>query len=149
MRYTLHTLILVLPLMILAACGEDDPVAPQEDHAEAVGLLLYRGDTLRASILRGVTTDTLYATVGETGEDFDVRFYNEDEEVFEAHDDEVTFSWEITDASVAEVVQDSGKEGKFEFRLRGKSPGTTTIEFFILHEGHADFRSGLMPLVVR
>ncbi|MDT8322966.1 MAG: hypothetical protein RRA94_02555 [Bacteroidota bacterium] len=149
MRHAKHALFIIVPFILLTACSEDDPVAPQEDHAEAIGLLLYRGDTLHASILRGETTDTLYAVVDQTGEDFDVRFYDEDEDVFEAHDDEVTFSWEIADPALADVVQESGKEGKFEFRLRGKQAGSTTIEFFILHEGHADFRSGPMPLVVR
>lgn len=148
MRIIQLSILVLLFSVLFSACGEDDPVTPQDNHFEAIGVALYRGDVLHASILRGETNDTLRAAVGVTGEDYDVRFYNEDEHIVEAHDDEVTFSWEIGDTSVVEVVQESGKEGKFEFRLRGLKAGSTVIEFFILHEGHSDFRSGKMPLVV-
>ncbi|HOJ05355.1 MAG TPA: hypothetical protein PK916_15255 [Bacteroidota bacterium] len=134
---------------LITACSEDDPVTPQEDHFEAIGMALYRGDTKVLGILRGVTTDTLRATVGVTGEDYDVRFYNENEQIVEADDDHESLGWEIADPSIVDVVQDAGKEGKFEFRLRGKKAGTTTVEFLIVHEGHADFRSGKIPVVVR
>jgi hypothetical protein len=149
MRYFLIALFSILPLLLITACSEDDPVTPQVDHFEAIGVVLYQGGDVVAAILRGETSDTLDAAENETGEITVVRFYDEDENIVEAHADEVTFSWEIADTSIAEVLQDSGEEGAFEFRLRGKQAGTTTIEFFILHEGHADFRSGKLTLVVR
>ncbi len=142
------TLAIILALAVLPACSEDDPVAPQEDHIEAIGLVLYRSDVPVLSILRGVTNDTLRVATGVTGEDYDVRFYDKDEDIVEADDDHHTLGWEIGDASVIDVLQDAGKEGKFEFRLRGKKAGTTSVEFLILHEGHADFRSGKIPIVV-
>ena len=138
-----------LLLLLLVSCGEDDPVIPQSDHEEAIGLALFHSDTLRASILRGVPGDTLRVALGEDSEEYDVRFYNDAEAIFEVHDAEKTFSWEIEDASIIEVVQDNGKEGRFEFRFRGLAPGSTNVEFFILHQGHADFRSGKWPVVVQ
>ena len=149
MRFIKMTLLALLPLLLVSACAEDDPVTPQIDHVEAIGIVLFQGSDVVAAVLRGETSDTLFADEGVTGESTTVRFYDEDETIVEAHADEVTFSWEIADESVAEVLQDSGMEGTFEFRLRGKKAGTTTIEFFILHEGHADFRSGKLTLVVR
>jgi len=134
---------------LLISCGEDDPVIPQEEHFEAIGVVLSQADTVVARILRGETSDTLHARVDETGEEFTVRFFDVDENIVEAQADEVTFSWEIGNPALAEIVQESGNAGAFSFRLRGIAPGETTVEFFILHEGHADFRSGTMPLTVR
>lgn len=138
-----------LLILLLTACSEDDPITPPQDHEEAVGMALFRGDSLVASILRGVAGDTLRVPAGVLTEDYDVRFYDESEALFEAHDDDHSFSWEITDPSVIDVVQDAGKEGKFEFRFRGLKAGATTVEFFIIHEGHADFRTGKWPVLVR
>ncbi len=140
---------LAFSFAFLSACSEDDPITPQDDHFEAIGVVLYRGDTQVLSILRGVTGDTLRAAVEVSGEDYDIRFYDEDENIVEADDDHQTLGWEIGDTSMLDVVQDAGKEGKFEFHLRGKKPGMTTLELLILHEGHADFRSGKIPVVVR
>lgn len=143
---------LALPLFLIffiTACSEDDPITPPQDHEEAIGMALFRGDSLVASILRGIPSDTLRIPAGVLTEDYDVRFYDEAETIFEAHDDENSFSWEIADPSVIEIVQDAGKEGKYEFRFRGLKHGSTTVEFFIMHEGHADFRTGKWPVVVR
>jgi hypothetical protein len=145
-----HSILLFSLMLFLfsSACSEDDPITPQSAHDEAIGMALFRGDSLVASILRGVPSDTLRAVAGVKSEDYDIRFYDEDEHLFEAHDDDKTFSWEIADPAIVEVVQDSGKAGEFEFRLRGLAPGTTTIEFFIMHAGHSDFRTGKWPVRV-
>jgi hypothetical protein len=147
-----HTILgfLALSFLVLTVTGcEDDHLHPAGDHFEAIGVVLYRGDTAVLSILRGVTSDTLTIASGVTGEDYDVRFYDEDERIVDADDDLTTLGWEVGDTSILDVVQDAGKEGKFEFRLRGKAPGNTTLELQILHEGHADFRSGKIPVRVR
>ncbi len=142
--------ILIISLFLLfAGCGEDDPVTPQEDHEEAIGMAIFRADTLVAAILRGVPTDTLRIPAGSVSEDYHVQFYDNDEKLFEAHDDGKTLTWEIDHPSILAVLQDSGDEGKFEFRFQGLQAGTTEIEFFILHQGHADFRTGKWPVRVR
>ncbi|MBR9976256.1 MAG: hypothetical protein KFF77_11790 [Bacteroidetes bacterium] len=148
MRYS-PIAFLAFILLFTAACSEDDPVTPQYEHDDAIGMALLRNDVVVASILRGEPSDTLSVGVGMTTEDYDVRFYDDDENLFEAHDDDKIFSWEIADPSIVEVVQNADKTGKFEFRLEGRTAGTTTIEFFIMHEGHADFRTGKWPVRVR
>lgn len=149
-----HTILSILTFTVLAfsftSCSEDDPVAPQDDHFEAIGVVLSNSGIKVLSILRGVTTDTLHATVGVLSDHFDIQFYDEDEKIVDPpHDEHHTLGWEITDTSILEVVQDAGHEGEFEFHLRGKKAGSTQIEFFILHEGHADFKSGKIPVIVR
>lgn len=140
----------VLVLLLFIACSEDDPVAPQEEHFEAIGVVLTTSGIEVASILRGETDDTLYAEVGEVSDHLEVQFYNENEQIVEApDDDEQTLSWEIGNPDILEVHQDDGHDGEFEFHLEGLALGTTTLELFIMHAGHADFRSGKFTVVVQ
>lgn len=140
----------ILMLLLFTACSEDDPVTPQEEHFEAIGVVLTTSGIKMASILRGETDDTLYAQVDDISDHLEVQFYNEDEQIVEApDDDDKTLSWEIGDMDILEVHQDDGHDGEFEFHLKGLSPGTTTLELFIMHAGHADFRSGKIPVMVQ
>lgn len=140
----------ILSLLLFIACSEDDPVAPQEEHFDAIGVVLTTSGIEIVSILRGETDDTLYAQVGEVSDHLEVKFYNEDEQTVDAPDDrEKTLSWEIGDTEIVEVHQDDGHDGEFEFHLKGLKPGATTLELFIMHAGHADFRSGKIPVVVQ
>ena len=102
-------------LLLTAACSEDDPITPQHEHAEAVGMALLRDGAVVASILRGVPGDTLRVDAGVTSEDFDVWFYDADDDLFEEHDDDKIFSWQIADPTLVEVVQEAGKEANSSF----------------------------------
>ena len=149
MRSTKFLLLLTLAVIMVTACDEDDPIAPQEEHFEAIGVVLTTSGIQLAAILRGETDDTLRAEVGTVGDHIRVSFYNENEEIVEAPDDfEKTLGWEIAQPDLLEVHQDDGHDGEFEFHLRGLKPGVTTIELFIMHAGHSDFRSGPIPVVV-
>ncbi len=150
MRTRIHYLFAAILLsIVVTACSEDDPVAPQDDHKEAIGLSLYSSGVKVFTIMRGQTSDTLRATVGVSSDHYDVHFYDINEKEFEADDEHHQLGWEIADPNLLEVKQHAGEEGSFEFHLLGKAVGSTTIEFFILHEGHSDFRSGKIPVVVR
>ena len=55
-------------------------------------------------------------------------------------------SWEFDDPEIAGIWQHEGEEGGFEIHLQGLKEGETHIEFFVMHEGHADYRSGKFPI---
>ncbi|MFZ1731879.1 MAG: hypothetical protein WBQ23_13250 [Bacteroidota bacterium] len=150
MRYSYSlSAILFFLLTIIPACSESDPVTPQEEHYDAIGVVLRSSGTQEASILRGVTADTLDASAGSLGELLEVFFYDENEHIIEPPTDpNKTLSWEIGNRQLLELQQDSGREGRFEFRLKGLQSGATTIELFIMHEGHADYRSGKIPVSI-
>lgn len=149
MRNIISTLTgLFLLLFILVSCS-DDPVTPQEDHFEAEGIVFLQSGIKIAEIFRGVTTDTLFAPEGALSAGIDVKFYNSNKEMIDAPDPaEQSFAWQIDNPALVEVWQHPGEEGGYEFHLRGLADGTTQIEFFIMHEGHADFRSGKMTVLV-
>lgn len=140
---------IILTVTILMFSCKDDPMEPDMDHFEAEGIVLYQSGIKVAEIFRGVTQDTLFATVGQTSTHFEVKFYNSNKQELDPPDHtKQPFAWEIQDTSVVGVWQHPGEEGSYEFHLVGKKVGLTQIEFFILHEGHADFRSGKFPVKV-
>ncbi|MBK7106405.1 MAG: hypothetical protein IPH62_14085 [Ignavibacteriae bacterium] len=134
----------------LISC-QDDPVSNQEEHFEAIGTVIYdaTGATV-VSILRGVTDDTLKISNGELSDHFSVKFYDENENIINPPSDEnVKLGYEISDTTTANWWQHEGEEGGYEFHFNGLKSGVTTFELFIVHEGHNDYRSGLIPLVVK
>ncbi|MDX1702450.1 MAG: hypothetical protein R3250_17610, partial [Melioribacteraceae bacterium] len=60
--------------------------------------------------------------------------------------EEQILAWEFDDPEIAGIWQHEGEEGGFEIHLEGLSEGETHVEFFIMHEGHADYRSGKIPV---
>lgn len=137
-----------LLLFLLVSCS-DDPVTPQEDHFEAEGIVFLQSGIKIAEIFRGVTTDTLFAPEGSLSAGIDVKFYNSNKELINPPDPaEQSFGWQIDNPALVEVWQHPGEEGGYEFHLRGLGEGITQIEFFIIHEGHTDFRSGKITVAV-
>lgn len=141
-------LFISLSVILFTSCGDDDPVTPQEEHFEAIGTVIYDAtgaEVLR--ILRGVTSDTLFAEINILSDHYNVKFLDEDEKVVNPPvDDETTMGLDITDTNLLAFEQD--EPGAFEFHLQGKAAGTTTIEIKILHNGHSDYRSGLIPVKI-
>jgi len=138
-------------VFVFSSCSDDDPVEPLEDHFEAIGTIVYDATgAVAASILRGVTDDTLYAPNGDLSDHFTVKFYNENEEIIDppVGEEDHYLGFEVGDATVVETYQHSGEEGDYEFHLRGLKAGTTSLELFIYHVDHKDYRSGSIPVVV-
>ncbi len=142
--------VIVISLTITSCSKDDDPLSPSEEHFEAIGMVIYDASgKMTVKILRGETTDTLNAETGKRSDHFTVKFYNEDEVLVDAPEDEHhSFAAQIDDITIAKLWQHEGEEGGFEFHIDGLKSGITNIEFFIEHEGHADYRTGKIPLKV-
>lgn len=142
--------IAVISFTIISCSKDDDPLSPAENHFEAIGIAIYDASgKMIVKILRGETTDTLKAEVGRRSDHFSVKFYNEDEVLVNPPESEHhKFTAQIEDATIAKLWQHEGEEGGFEFHIDGLKTGITKIEFFIEHEGHADYRTGKIPLKI-
>jgi hypothetical protein len=135
-------------LLILAGCKED-PHSHGEDHFEAIGVVIYSGDSVVASILRGVTSDTLKVTSNTNTPDYSVRFYNPQEQIVAGPtESEIRLSWNVDHSDIVEVEGHASHGQKYLIYLKGKNAGTTNVEFLLLHGDHADFRSGKIPVRV-
>jgi len=141
-------LLFMITGLILVSC-KDDPLEPDIDHFEAEGIVFYQSGIKIGEIFRGITQDTLFARVGETSVHIEVKFFDTNKNELDPPDhSKQPFSWEIQDTTIVGIWQHPGEEGSYEFHLVGKQNGITNIEFFIMHEGHADFRSGKIPVKV-
>lgn len=149
LKYLYGFLFIIISLMGFNSCSDDDPIAPEEEHFDAEGLIITESGITIASIFRGVTTDTLEIPAGGRSGHFKVKFYDENKNVIDPPTDGKTLGWEIGDTSKLGVYQHPGEEGEYELHLDGKNSGNTYIEFFVLHEGHSDFRSGKIPVDVK
>lgn len=142
--------LLVMLAAVLPSCGDDDdPLSSQTEHFEAIGMYFSSSGIPVASILRGVTTDTFHVPLGALTEHIDAEFYDDDENIIDPPTDaDKSLGWSIDNPSVVEVWQHEGEEGGYEFHLRGLAQGETHIEFFVVHAGHNDYRSGKIPVAV-
>jgi hypothetical protein len=64
-------------------------------------------------------------------------------------DPQKILAWNIADTTITELWQHNEPGAEYEIHLRGKKAGMTTIEFFISHAGHNDFRSGTFNVLVK
>ncbi len=135
---------ILLSVFVINGCkSEDSIVNPPEEHFEAEGVVLESSGIVFASIFRGVTTDTIKVPVGEFPDHIEVKFYDENKNVIAPpSDSDKKLGYSIADSTVVTFWQHAGEEGGFEFHLRGKKPGITTMELFVKHGEHSDFRSG-------
>jgi hypothetical protein len=137
-------------IIALTSCKDSHVHEPHDDHYEAEGMAFFQSGNKIAEIFRGVTADTLFASVNVDGALTEIKFYDKAKKLLDPPDFKKNpMSWKITDTSIVSLKQPVGKEGSYEFNLRGKRVGSTDIEFFIMHSGHADFRSGKIPVIVR
>jgi hypothetical protein len=134
----------LLATTVLAACG-DDGTGPEDDHQEAVGMVITRDNATLVSVnsARQVTGSL---TVGAgSGDHFNVFFVDEDGDRFqlEEDDDEHSLAWTVANESVAHVHSHGD-----HLDLEGVAAGSTTVVFSIMHGGHSDYDSPPIPITV-
>jgi hypothetical protein len=151
-----RALSLILLLILAASCAEDDPVSTQEEHFEAVRMKIFDGGKIIYDFISADYTDqdtysndTIYIPLGKTNL-LSAKFYNENNlEIDPREEEHTTFETEIGDETIVITEWEQGSEGDYVFYLNGKTAGVTTITFFIMHEGHPDFRTKVNHIVVR
>ncbi len=144
--------ILIFGLFFGGSC-EEDPVTPQEEHFDAVGLVVYQSglkiiDYYAPDYTPNVTAinDTINIDQGLTPH-YEVKFYDENKnEIDPPTESDKAFGMWVQDMSVVSIWWHPGDEGKFEFHLNGLKEGSTRVKFQVLHLGHPDFET--LPVVV-
>ncbi|MCY3765394.1 MAG: hypothetical protein OXH06_08205 [Gemmatimonadetes bacterium] len=141
--------------VFLSGCGKEDPISQQEEHYEAEGLVLLDSGERFFRYFQGRIdsgdgrAEALEVGHGEVTSKWSIRFLDRDgNEMAPPTGEGFSFTWEIADTSIVEVVQDASEVGKFVFALRGLKDGETTIKLQIAHEGHIDFTTVPLPVHV-
>ncbi len=144
---TRSILILILALLVgsLAACKKN-PVEPDDDHAEAEGLVLRMNGVDIVTVKEGRVTGGISVKVGTETDHIEVYFLEHDGDRFQPTGNDFSLGWAMADATVAEVELEAGK--KWDIHIQGKKVGQTTLELRLLHVGHVDFRTPPIPVTV-
>ncbi len=135
--------------LIVLVCNKN-PVDHDHDdnHAEAVGLVITQSGAEIVRYENGVVTGKITVKAGEETPLLSVQFINEhDGDLFTPDGDHHTLGWTMADELIAELEQHN-EDGKWKFHIHGKTTGNTTIEIKIMHEDHADFVSLPIPVEV-
>lgn len=147
MKKALFVSILICAVWITGCKKEDNVVVPQEEHFAAEGVYLSSSGISVAAIFRGESTDTVKVPLGNSTDHMNVRFFDANRNIINPPTDvNKKLTWNIADTSLVEIWR---HDEEYEIHFRGKKPGLTTVEFYITHEGHNDFRSGNLKVLVQ
>lgn len=148
-KITITLFTISILIFTLSACKED-ALTESEDHFEAEGMVFYIGNSKIVEIFRGVTSDTFFVPLNNMTDTIKAKFLDSERNVITPYDYTLKpMSYEISDTAKVSIIQHPDKKGSYEFIMQGKRAGVTNVEFFLLHEGHIDFRSGKIPVSVR
>jgi hypothetical protein len=148
-KYIIVPLYIILFLLIvLNGCSEDsNPVnGDNTTHFEAIGLyLIESGDTI-VSYLGGTVTGQIEVTDSTETPLIFVKFLSDDGTVGTPQGPEYSLQLAVADTSTAETETHQGED--WEFHIKGKQIGQTTLEISIFHNDHPDFVSRPIPIQV-
>lgn len=134
----------VAALVAVAGCT-DDPMVPEEDHAEPEGAVLtLTGVDLIIATYDGDTQTWTPAEyewcVGQETPHIGVTFVDHDGDAVPL-DDDFYLEVDVEDESIAKFEQDT--PGEFGGHLHGEAEGHTDVAFSLMHgavgSGHPDF----------
>ena len=143
-----HIINISLILFILNGCSDDsNPVnGDNTTHFEAIGLyLIESGDTIVSYLGGTVAGQIEVADSAETPLIF-VKFLTDDGTVGTPQGPEHSLQLTVADTSFAEPETHQGED--WEFHIKGKQIGQTTLEISIFHNDHPDFVSRPIPIQV-
>jgi hypothetical protein len=144
-------ILLAVVAAVMSGCkkDEDTPITPPGDHFEPEGAVITEGgDTILVYFQGTVRTgDTLRAPAGNNlSPHWAIHFINGQRQEIQPSSGTHTLGWSIAHNNIAELYRDPGDE--WEFHLRGKEEGATTLTLRVLHAGHSDFTTQPLPVLV-
>ncbi|KAB2907466.1 MAG: hypothetical protein LC102_12210 [Ignavibacteriales bacterium] len=147
MKTSLIITFTIVTLLFFNGCkSEDNVLAPKEEHFKAEGVYLSTSGIPVASIFRGESSDTIKVPYGALSDHIDVKFFDSNRNIINPPSDpNKHLAWSIADTNITEILR---HDEEYEIHFRGKQRGLTTVEFFISHDGHNDFRSGNIKVSV-
>jgi hypothetical protein len=144
-RFLSQAVLVVLLAGMVAACKKN-PVNPDDDHADAEGLVLRMNGVDIVTVKEGQVSGSISVKVGEETDHIAVYFLDDHNDRFQPTGKDYSLGWALGDETVAGVYRDPGEE--WEIHIVGKKVGQTTIEIRLLHVGHVDFRTPPIPINV-
>lgn len=148
-------LIIVLVLfstLFMNSCKEESVTEPQHEHYETYGINIYHSDSLYLKVFNAVI-DTNYhqsfaLTMNSQPEEFKLMFLDENgKELAYPTDSNKVLGWLIADTTIVNATISS--DSRWNFVLEAKKPGNTSIEIRLNHIDHPDFKTPLIPIMIK
>ncbi len=149
----------ILISILLTGCDDTDSVTPSEDHFEAAGYIIKNAnDSTVFKVLKGQVDNTISESfvliLAEDSQKYTIEFLDEDgknigipehdEHEDSEEDEEHELNFEIEDINFAQF-----DITEWEINISPLKVGETTFRIQILHEGHPDFTSPYVPMVIK
>jgi len=147
-NFSTHTLILVLiaSLVTLSACN-NPASSEEEEHPDPVGAVLKMNGQEIARYDESGVTGQIEVNAGEETTLISIFFLADDGDEFQPDEPELSLNWRDIDTAVADVEQHT-EDGTWSFHIHGEAQGNTSVVFQLFHDGHSDFDTQPIPVVV-
>jgi len=117
------------------------------DASQRPILVVWQG-YIQSAWLGNSIPDTLYAPLSALSDHFTVKFLDVNKGIMSPPvDADHEFGWLITDTTYLEIIRDNPTD--WDFHLKGKKEGSTTLELQVLHLGHVDVRTPKIPVIIK
>lgn len=136
-----------------AGCSNED--SGENEHAEARGLVLKMADTVVVSVDSLIVTGQLtFPANNQFSDPIAVYFIADDADRDEFRPDEAEelLNVVVADTMIASVLWNAdaiNADEKWEFQIKGKAAGSTSIQVQIYHVDHPDYTSPAIPVVIQ
>ena len=152
--YTLMISALALFTALTGCDNAADSGDDHDEHAEPVGVVFVLNGTDVVTQQPNPNNTSEAEVTGRFSVDAGAEtalitayFIADDGDRFQPDEPEYSLSWEVADGTIAEVEQHA-EDGKWSFHLHGATAGNTTVTFSLMHDGHSDFDTQALPIVV-
>jgi hypothetical protein len=148
-------LIPVAAALLLWGAGCSNEGSGENEHAEARGLVLKMADTVVVSVDSLIVTGQLtFPANNQFSNPIAVWFIADDadRDEFRPDEEDELLNVVVADTSVASVLwhaDATDPDEKWEFHVKGKTAGSTTIQVQIYHVDHPDYTSPAIPVVTQ
>lgn len=148
-KFSTNTLLITLVAILITASACNNPASSDEEehHEEPVGVVLMMNGQEIARYNEDGVTGQIEVEAGAETTLISIFFLTDDGDEFQPDEPEFSLNWKDIDTSIADVEQHD-EDGKWSFHIHGEAAGNTSVVFQLFHEGHSDFDTQPIPVVV-
>lgn len=151
-KYSLYSVLknvfMLLLIATLTVSCSNSASSEEETHPEPTGVVLYLNGDLIVEKYSGqdlinnfppIEKDSVTALIN-------TLFIDEDGNEFIPDEPEAYLNFEISNTNIIEIEQHEGE--LWDFHVKGRQAGTTTLTLQLMHDNHPDFESPAISIQV-
>lgn len=139
--------IILITILSLSIFGCSNPAGSEDDHPAPMGAVLKMNGQEIARYDQDGVTGQIEVNAGQETTLITLFFLDADGNEFQPDEPELSLNWRDIDTSIANVEQHA-EDGKWSFHIHGEAQGNTSVVFQLFHDGHSDFDTDPISVVV-